>query len=561
MPSTGRSSALPSDMTMLRRHVSRRRIHRCALALLVASFVIYSVVSYGGVRSPDSEVVFRTGESLAARGTFAVAEELEEWPGFGLPHGTDGNRYSVFGPGESVAIVPLIWLAQILNDTQWYEGVKDFIQPSHCVGNGLHLYIEGKSPHELEPHALRFVVSFFNVLVSSLAVVCFLLVLNELVRCCATACLVTVLFAFGTPLFPYSGTLFSEPLATLLCLVSFYCLVSSSAHSRNHETGPIRLAIAGLSLGAAILTHMTAVLFVPFFLFYAMYKAFHEDRRLRHLCMAGLCFGGGVAVALAFLGYYNYVRFGHMLETGRAVDPRLEYGHFAVPWNGLYGLLFSPGKGLFLYAPAVLPALFLWPWFYRRRRILALVLLSAALFRLLFIATRSDWSGGFCLGPRYMLMLVPFLLIPWGYFLRDLIAKNRTACLWLFGMFVFGCISEQLYFCLGEIFSFLHIIKWKGWATGANVFDNDALYLTWSFSPLKGLLDGKRGPFLLQHLALSNHALWRVCMAIAASALLLTTVYLRRALDFARPLQAAQVSAWSGGADAERALSVVEEGE
>jgi hypothetical protein len=561
VPSVGRSLALQSDMTMPRRHVSRKRIHRCALALLVASFVIYSVMSYGGVRSPDSEVVFRTGKSLATRGTFAVAEELEGWPGFGLPRATDGNRYSVFGPGESVAIVPLIWFAQILNDAQWYEGVKGFIQSSHYVGNGLHLYIEGKSPHELEPHALRFVVSFFNVLVSSLAVVCFLLVLHELVRCRATACLVTVLFAFGTPLFPYSGTFFSEPLATLLCLVSLYCMVSSSGHSRSHATDPIRLAMAGLSLGAAILTHITAVLFVPFFLFYAMYKAFLGNRRLSHLCMAGLCFGGGVAAALAFLGYYNYVRFGHALETGRTVDPQLEYGHFAIPWNGLYGLLFSPGKGLFLYAPATLPALFLWPWFYRRRRFLAVTLLGAALFRLVFIATRSDWSGGFCLGPRYMLMLVPFLLIPWGYFLRDLIAKNRTAYLWLFGVFVFACVSEQLYFCLGEIFSFLHVIKWKGWATGANVFANEALYLKWSFSPLNGLLDGKRGPFLLQRLALSNYALWRVCMAIAGSALLLTTAYLRRALDRARPLQPGQVSAWSGGADLEWVLPVVEEGE
>jgi hypothetical protein len=540
--SVGRSSALQSDMTMPKRHVSRRRIRRCALAFFVASFDIYSLMSYGGVRSPDSEVVFRTGESLATRGTFAVAEELELWSAFGLPRGNNGNRYSIFGPGESVAIVPLIWLAQVLNETQWYEGVRDFIQPSHYVGNGLHLYMEGRSPSELEPHALRFVVSIFNVLASSLAVVCFLLLLNELVRCYATACLVTVLFAFGTPLFPYSGTLFSEPLATLLCLVSLYCLVSSSAHSRSHATGPIRLAIAGLSLGAAILTHITAILFVPFFLFYAMYKAFRGNRRLSHLCMAGLCFGAGVAAALAVLGYYNYARFGHVLETGRTVDPRLEYGWFVAPWNGLYGLLFSPGKGLFLYAPAMLPALFLWPRFYRRQRILAVTLLSAALFRLVFIATRSDWSGGFCLGPRHMLMLMPFLLIPWGYFLRDLITKNRTACLWLFGMFVFACVSEQLYFCLGEVFSFLHIIKWKGWATGANVFENNGLYLTWSYSPLKGLLDGKRGPFLLQHLQLSNHALWRVCMAVAGGALFFTIACLRRALDRARPLRAGRVT-------------------
>ena len=166
-------------------------------------------------------------------------------------------------------------------------------------------------------------------------------------------------------------------------------------------------------------------------------------------------------------------------------------------------------------------------------------------------AARSDWSGGFCLGPRHMLMLVPFLLIPWSFFLRDLLAKNRTAYLWLFGLFVFACVSEQLYFCLGEILSFLHSIKWMGWGTGANVFANDALYLSWGFSPFVGLLDGKRGPFLLQHVPLGSHALWRACMLTAGIALFLSITYLRRAFDRVRPQRVGRVTAWSGGADLE----------
>ena len=37
---------------------------------------------------------------------------------------------------------------------------------------------------------------------------------------------------------------------------------------------------------------------------------------------------------------------------------------------------------------------------------------AAAIFRYAFIAARSDWHGGFSVGPRYLMMVIPFLLLP-----------------------------------------------------------------------------------------------------------------------------------------------------
>src|SRR6185369_490553 len=65
--------------------------------LLAVFLVWYALLMYGGVRSPDSEVVFQTGQAIADHGTTAV-DGIWGWPGFGIARGVDGRHYSVFGP-------------------------------------------------------------------------------------------------------------------------------------------------------------------------------------------------------------------------------------------------------------------------------------------------------------------------------------------------------------------------------------------------------------------------------------------------------------------------------
>jgi len=70
-----------------------------------------------------------------------------------------------------------------------------------------------------------------------------------------------------------------------------------------------------------------------------------KDRRARDLAIFAL----PVLLFLALALGYNFMRFGSLFQTG--------YGGMAVFSTpllvGLYGLLFSAGKSLFLYAPIV----------------------------------------------------------------------------------------------------------------------------------------------------------------------------------------------------------------
>ncbi len=115
-----------------------------------------------------------------------------------------------------------------------------------------------------------------------------------------------------------------------------------------------------------------------------------------------------VVVGLAVLAY-NYSLFRH--ATGTYEFPM--WAGSVV--TGLTGLLFSPGRGLLIYMPIVLFALFaLAPAAAETRRKHAPLLTAAIVFAALHSIVMSRvtlWWGGYCWGPRYLTELLPIAVI------------------------------------------------------------------------------------------------------------------------------------------------------
>lgn len=321
---------------------------------------------------------------------------------------------------------------------------------------------------------------------------------------------VTFLYAFGTLAWPYSGTFFSEPLAILTVLLSFFFLIPAPNQERAVPAGPVALTLSGFALGAGTATHITVVLFLPFFwlLSFGIHNPFRADKPT--FFRSSILFGGGYAIPAALLAMYNYSRFGSVLETGRTVntvDPSaFDYVRFTLPFEGLYGLVLSSGKGLLFYCPAVVAGLLAWKLFHHRYGYLSVILASAICLRVIFIAFQEDWYGGFSLGPRYLVMIIPFFLLPVAEWLKQRVKIMDRRSIGLFFAFATACVSQQIYFNIGEIFSYFHIAKipWQN----TSVDWNKILYFEWKLSPLLHLLEGKRGPYLLQAVPLGNTALW-----------------------------------------------------
>lgn len=487
------------------------------LGLLVLCLLAYEIMSYGGVRSPDSEIVFRTSDALVTRGSLAVEQDLEGWPGFGVAKGVDGRHYSIFGPLEAVAASPLTALGHVLADRGVFRSSTVPLPISFNVDNGLQHFLTDGQTTARDENGIRWVASQLNVLVTALTVVLVYLTAFLLVRSQVAAVTTAIIYGFGTLAWPYSGTFFSEPLASLFVLAALYLLLVDEPH-RGNPSSTTRAVCAGLCLGLATCAHITAVLFAPFFLFYIAYPVFHR-RNERPAWASSAGFAAGLGAVLILLGFHNFERFGSFLETGRTVDPRavveFDYGVFTSPFQGLYGLLLAPNKGLLLFAPIVVLAVFAWPRMHRQYATLANILAGAVIFRLLFIASRSDWHGGFSLGPRQLVMALPLVCLPLGFLVRDAIGSGRLGWV-LLVLAGWLAVCQQYYFALGEVFSFYYLKMLQAQDAGQNPFADNRIYLEWSNGSLTRLLAGPRGPWVLRQVPLDNQAVFLLGCGILA---------------------------------------------
>jgi len=498
-----------------------RQIRTYGLVLFLFSAAIYGFTTYGGVRSSDSEVVYRVAESLALRGDFSVESELEEWKAFGVAYGRGGKLYSIFGPLESILLAPIVKVADLVNETGWYGGFAPLLPLSQFTEKGFFDLLQHHTTRNPRPHALRMLSSIFNVIVTALGVFVFWLILLRLTRSIPASFLVSLLYAFGTLAWPYSGTFFSEPLATLLALVSFYYLTRSEDEPtviqglRSYKT----VFLSGIWLGLAITAHITAALFAPFFAAFFFWQQEAGQANIWRRLERASVFSFGIFILLFLLGVYNYARFWSFFETGRTVSASsamlFGYGTFIFPLRGLFGLFFGAGKGLVFFSPAIILGLMTWRGFHHEHRKVFWIVLAAVAFRVLFIASRSDWHGGFCIGPRYLLMVIPFFLIPLAFWLRNQGPARFLKSFGLISIGAFLCSLEQFYFCLGELFSHLQILKFTERWKGIDVFDGDLLYLDWNYSPIINLRSARIAPFLLRHAGLSMDEL----LALGAAAL------------------------------------------
>jgi hypothetical protein len=172
---------------------------------------------------------------------------------------------------------------------------------------------------------------------------------------------------------------------------------------------PRRELVAGLALGLGAVVRQTTGILVPFV----------AAGRLRATAYALL----GAAIGLVPLLAYNALAFGNPFEQGYGTKP-----FDTSPVVGLYGLLLSPSRGLFVYEPYMVFAFAAIALLRRdlvERRLYALSFAWAA--TAILYATYAEWWGGRVFGPRFLDDLAPvlFVLLAWGIG-HGLLARRAT---------------------------------------------------------------------------------------------------------------------------------------
>lgn len=274
--------------------------------------------------------------------------------------------------GQSLVALPWYWLGRAL------------IQPLHPRWHA---------------YAMRAVMTTFNIFITLATIWVLHRWLIELASP-QLALAVAALYGLGTLAWPYSQTFYREPLVGLCLLIAFWY---GGRFQKSHHRNPLFISLAAMLL--AVMTKTTAVIAIPWWLIVVI-----PTPRLQkqHLGTGVLITGAVMTTAVLILP----AKLATLQAYGQEISFDLQQNLPAMWQYGLHGLLTSPGKGLLITTPPILLALFGFPQFWRQQRRLAGAIAGVGLSFLLVYSTRRGWHGGASWGPRYLLPVLPLLLLP-----------------------------------------------------------------------------------------------------------------------------------------------------
>lgn len=382
----------------------------------------------GHLYSPDEEVMFRTTKSIASFNGFAIQPLSPEGDRF-TQSDASGRFYGHYGLGQSLLAVPLFWIGGLFSQLLPPQLNEIFRNPDA----------------NFQANFTRFAVSRFNQFITALTCLLLFHLGVKLGYGKKNVILVTLIYGLATIAIPHSKTFFSEPVTTLLLLFSFYSLLRFKQATQNSW-----IIWSGMSIGYAILTRIDSIITLPVFFIYLLILISSHKSKIKiigsWLIPIGI-FCGLVAV-------YNFVRFGAFTSTGYESEGLT----FSYPiLDGLYGLLMSSGRSIFLFSPPVILFFFAIKAFWVEKRQEAYFCSALILFYLLFYSKWESWAGGWCWGPRHIFQIHVFLMIP-IFALFDKYIKKPNPLFWI-SIVIISAIGLFVQFT-GILVSFMVYHQW-----------------------------------------------------------------------------------------------------
>ncbi len=296
--------------------------------------------------------------------------------------GTDGRSYSLYGLGWPILAVPF------------------YVVGKH-IGN--------------KPDNLMLLINPLAGAATATLVFLFSIALGYSQR---SSLVVAILYGMGTIAWPLATHPFDHTLETLFVLLSvFYMYLHSLTNDR------IKIVLSAIFFGFAMNTRLVSLLALPAVML-IMGSSCGEIRNLpdygKTLLRKGVMFFLALLPFAGLVLWYNYCRFGSIFETGfQLLSERTGLDFFSgTPLTtGLAGFIASPGKGYFYYSPVALLFFFAIIPFYKKHRWPAFAFILSILFYLLFLSKNIYWHGDWAWGPRYLLPVTPYMVLPVGEFL------------------------------------------------------------------------------------------------------------------------------------------------
>ncbi len=345
-----------------------RRTGRAVFGLLLT---LYGITAGGSLTSTDSVVTFELTRQMVAHGSVALPADML---GREADRGRDGRYYSPFGLAQAVFNIPFYVAAVTLERAGVRVGREDSLAKAF--------------------------VALSNTVAAAAAIWALYVFAWRLTRSSSAAARLALAVGVGTPFWPYSKFGFNAPLAAWFTISAVYFAWRADREGRLWDA-----VFAGAFVGLALLTrHELVLLLLPILLLHATTPG-ASARATRAIATLA-----GVTPALLLSLAYNALRFGNPFDTGYLHDPTSAFGSSV--WTGLYGLLCSPAASLFVYCPLALGGVAALALLSRHDRRTAALLGGTVTLLVLFYAQLGNWLAGRSYGPRYLVPIVPLLMLP-----------------------------------------------------------------------------------------------------------------------------------------------------
>lgn len=345
--------------------------------------------------------------AIVDQGTFSIDEYVDNTGDYAL---YKGHYYGEKAPGSSFLGVPVYLFFKFTIGRPLADHLLPKLAASSAVADTLRMGGTGLLADKLYAAlALSFVTFFIVSLPSALMAGLFYHFLGYFSRNAAHRTLLTIAYGLGTIAFPYSGSYYGHQITAVLLFTTFWLLF----RIKRREISLKFLGAAGFLLGYSVITEYPTVFVAVALFFYAV--CFLRDKRKAIWMVVG-----GIPPVLA-LALYNTAIFGKPWEFSyKYSELWVDYHHtgfFGTTFpklNALWGMTFSPYRGLFFLSPFLLLAIPGFYYFWRRKEYRAELVVSLAIVAsvLLFTASSKMWFGGHSVGPRYLIPMLPFLTWP-----------------------------------------------------------------------------------------------------------------------------------------------------
>jgi len=389
--------------------MKRLRTHLTDIAILATLLVCYG---YFFPRWAEWNQNSRMDLTMAIvdQGTICIDDYYENTGDYAV---YDGHVYTDKAPGTSFLGLPTYFVFKWMASTRPMRAVLHRLSASRALADTLREGGSGLLEQKVYFAAALYVTTFVTVsLPSALLGMLLYRFVGKLLRPHVPRFVLTLAYGLATIAFPYSTVFYGYQIAAALLFAAFYLLYQI----RRSELSSHWLWGVGALLGLAALTEFHTLVLLIILSLYALWFL----KRKWEIVKLGL---GGLPFAVV-LGWYNATAFGSPFSSSYRYLGRFPQisntGFLGFSWprlEALWGITFSPFRGLFILSPFLLLAI---PGFWhllhsREWRAEGVLWSGLVVAQMVLVSDWYHWFDGFAIGTRNLLTIMPFFILPVGF--------------------------------------------------------------------------------------------------------------------------------------------------